>query len=67
MSRAESNFLDWMKRERKALQLAHVNEIVAQEGNCACLDCHACPLDCSLVESDEVMLAKAHEWLKANA
>ena len=70
MSRAESSFLAWWKRERKALQIAHVREIEARGGVCrnfSYRDCRACPLDCSLVESDEVMLAKAREWLKANA
>ena len=56
-----------MSDEKKARQVAHVREIEAQDGSCACLDCVLCPLDCSVVESDSITLHKAREWLKANA
>lgn len=55
-----------MSDEQKARQTAHVREIEAQDGSCACLDCVLCPLDCSVVESDAITLHKAREWLKAN-
>ena len=55
-----------MSDEQKARQVAHVREIEAQEGSCACLCCGDCPLECSVVESDDIMLHKAREWLKAN-
>lgn len=66
MSRAESSFLAWMRRERKALQIAHVREIVASGGSCLGLGCSRCPLDCSVVESDEIMLLVARDWLDKN-
>jgi hypothetical protein len=56
-----------MSDEQKARQVAHVREIEAQEGSCACLCCGDCPLECSVVEADDIMLHKAREWLKANA
>lgn len=53
--------------EQKALQIAHVREIETRGGSCDGLRCGACPLDCSIVESDDIMLLKAREWLKENA
>lgn len=67
MSLAESRFFAWMKRERKALQIAHVRKVEASGGSCDGLRCVRCPIDCSVVESDAITLHKASEWLKANA
>lgn len=68
MSRAESNFLAWMRRERRATQIAHVREIVANGGSCGDYPhCGRCPLPCSVLESDDIVLMVAREWLKDNA
>lgn len=56
-----------MNDEQKAQQIAHVLKIEALGGSCDGLRCGPCPLDCSVVESDDIMLLKAREWLKANA
>lgn len=53
--------------EQKALQIAHVREIEARGGSCDGIPCGPCPLDCSVVESDDIMLHVAREWLKANS
>jgi hypothetical protein len=56
-----------MSDEQKYRQIAHAREIEARGGSCDGLLCGPCPLDCSVVESDDIMLLKAREWLKENA
>jgi hypothetical protein len=56
-----------MSDEQKSRQIAHAREIEAHGGSCDGLLCGPCPLDCSVVESDDIMLLKAREWLKANS
>lgn len=57
----------WPMDDKKALQIEHVRKIEARGGSCDGLPCGPCPLDCSVVESDDIMLYVAREWLKENA
>jgi len=56
-----------MSDEKKARQIAHVRKVKANGGKCDGLSCGICPIDCSIVGTDDIMLHKAREWLKANA
>ena len=55
-----------MSDEQKSRQTAHVRKLEDQGGSCESLICGDCPLECSVVESDDIMLHKAREWLKEN-
>jgi hypothetical protein len=64
MSKAEEDFLGRMRREKLAAQRQHCEQIRAQNGACACLNCADCPLDCAM--TDDITLRKAEEWLATN-
>lgn len=55
-----------MSDDKLKAKIAHVRDIEARGGSCDGLLCGACPIDCSVVESDDIMLIKAREWLKEN-
>jgi hypothetical protein len=66
MSEAESAFLAHMKAERLAIERSHCEAIRVSGGDCRMLNCADCPLECSLVETDDITWHKAKEWLAAN-
>jgi hypothetical protein len=66
VSQAEDNFLAWMQREKLTAQRKHCEDIIESGGTCWTADCHGCPLNCAIVETDEQVVAMAREWLAAN-
>ena len=66
MSKAEEAFLARMKAERLAIEHSHCEAIRAANGDCKALDCADCPLECSMVETDDITWRKAKEWLAAS-
>jgi len=66
MSPSEVVFLARMTEERILRERRHCKAIRAANGDCKALDCADCPLECSMVETDDITWRKAEEWLAAN-